>query len=104
MEVEHTVATHGEGALRGRLVADRSIEFRHTVAVTPRERIDPDVLDRRARVAVLSGLARGHDVHDLLAAAAPNHVPGKFSPDVALLELAVTALDLACLPGAEPLE
>jgi hypothetical protein len=93
-----------EAALRGRLVADRPIDFRHTVAVTPRERIDPDVLDRRARVAVLSGLARGHDVHDLLAAAAPNHVPGKFSPDVALLELAVTALDLACPPGAEPLE
>ena len=72
--------------------------------MTPRERIDPDVLDRRVRVAVLSGLARGDDVYDLMAAAAPNHVPGKFSPDVALLELAVTALDLACPPGAESLE
>ena len=39
-----------------------------------------------------------------MAAAAPNHVPGRFTPDVALLELAVTALDLACHPGAEPLE
>ena len=39
-----------------------------------------------------------------MTAAAPDHVPGWFSPDVALLELAVTALDLACPPGAEPLE
>jgi hypothetical protein len=30
--------------------------------------------------------------------------PGQLTPDVALLELAVTALDLACPPGAEPLE
>jgi len=72
--------------------------------VTKRERIDPDVLHRGAQVAVISGLARGDDVYDLMAAAAPNHVPGQFSPDVALLELAVTALDLACPPGAEPLE
>jgi hypothetical protein len=75
-----------------------------TVAVTKRERIDPDVLHRGAQVAVISGLARGDDVYDLMAAAAPNHVPGQFSPDVALLELAVKALDLACPPGAEPLE
>jgi hypothetical protein len=75
-----------------------------TVAVTKRERIDPDVLHRGALVAVISGLARGDDVYDLMAAAAPNHVPGQFSPDVALLELAVTTLDLACPPGAEPLE
>jgi hypothetical protein len=72
--------------------------------VTKRERIDPDVLHRRAQVGVLSGLARGDDVDDLMAALAPNHVPGRFSPDVALLELAVTALDLACPPGAVPLE
>ena len=53
---------------------------------------------------MLSGLARGDDVYDLVAAAAPSHVPGWFTPDVALLELAVTALDLACPAGAEPLE
>jgi hypothetical protein len=47
---------------------------------------------------VLSGLARGDAVHDLMAAAAPTHVPGWFTPDVALLELAVTALDLTCRP------
>jgi hypothetical protein len=74
------------------------------VAVTKRERIDQDVLHRRAQVAVLSGLAAGDDVYDLVAAAAPSHVPGWFTPDVALLELAVTALDLACPAGAEPLE
>jgi hypothetical protein len=74
------------------------------VAVTKRGRIDQDVLHRRAQVAVLSGLVAGDDVHDLMAAAAPSHVPGWFTPDVALLELAVTALDLACPPGAEPLE
>jgi hypothetical protein len=31
-------------------------------------------------------------------------VPGWVTPNVALLELAVTALDLACLAGVEPLE
>jgi hypothetical protein len=67
--------------------------------VTKRERTNADVLHRRAQVAVLAGLLRGDDVHDLMAAAAPDHVPGWFSPDVALLELAVTALDLACPPG-----
>jgi hypothetical protein len=66
--------------------------------------MDRDVLHRRARVAVLSGLARGDDVYDLVAAAAPSHVPGWFTPDVALLELAATALDVASPPGAEPLE
>jgi hypothetical protein len=74
------------------------------VAVTKRERIDRDVLHRRAQVALLSGLARGDDVYDLVATAAPGHVPGWFTPDVALLDLAVTALDLACPAGAEPLE
>ena len=72
--------------------------------MTKRERIDQDVLHRRAQVAVLSGLATGDDVYDLMAAAAPSHVPGWFTPDVALLELAVTALDLACPAGAEPPE
>ncbi len=74
-----------------------------TVAVAERERINPAILHRRAQVAMLSGLARGDDVSDLMAAAAPSHVPGWFTPDVALLQLAVTALDLASPPGAEPL-
>jgi hypothetical protein len=52
---------------------------------------------------VLAGLVRGDDVQDLVLAAAPSHVPGWFTPDVALLELAVTALDLA-VAGGEPLE
>ena len=72
--------------------------------MTKRERIDHDVLHRRAQVAVLSGLAAGEDVYDLMAAATPSHVPGWFTPDVALLELAVTALDVACPAGAEPVE
>ena len=72
--------------------------------MTKRERINRDVLHRRAQVAVLSGLAAGDDVYDLMAAVAPSHVPGRVTPDVALLELAVTALDLACPAGAEPLK
>ncbi|WP_448638340.1 hypothetical protein [Geodermatophilus sp. URMC 63] len=68
-----------------------------------RERIDPKHLHRRAQVAVLSGLARGDDVSGLMADAAPSHVPGWFTPDVVLLEVAVTALDLSSPPGAEPL-
>jgi hypothetical protein len=76
----------------------------NTVSVSKRERVDPDVLHRRAQVAVLSGLARGDAAYDLMAAAAPTHVPGWLTPDVALLELAVTALDLACPAGAESLK
>jgi hypothetical protein len=74
------------------------------VPVAKRERIDPDVLHRRAQAAVLSGLARGDEIHSIVSATAPCHVPGQFTPDVALLELAVTALNLACPPGAEPLQ
>ena len=74
------------------------------VAVTKRERIDQDVLHRRAQVAVLSGLAWGDGVYTLVAAVAPSHVPGWFTADVALLELDATALDLAYRAGAEPLE
>src|SRR3954451_217601 len=66
-------------------------------------RVDPDVLHRQAQDAVLSGLVRGDDIHDLMIAMAPNHVPGRFSPDVAMLELAATALELACPSGAQPL-
>jgi hypothetical protein len=83
---------------------DEAIRCGNTVSVSKRRRTDPEVLHRRAQVAVLSGLARGDDVYDLVAAAAPSHVPGWFSPDVALLEVAVTAFDLACPAGAEPLE
>jgi hypothetical protein len=61
-------------------------------------------MHRRAQVAVLSGLAAGDDVYHLTAAAAPSHMLGWFTPDVALLALAVMALDLACPAGVEPLE
>jgi hypothetical protein len=39
-----------------------------------------------------------------MAAAVSSHVPGWFTPDVALLDLAATALDVASPPGAELLE
>ena len=55
-------------------------------------------------MAVLAGLLRGDDIDALVEAVAPSHVRGWFTPDVAVLELAVAALDLACLPGAELLE
>jgi hypothetical protein len=64
---------------------------------------EPEVLHRQAQEALLSGLRRGDDVYDLMGAVAPAHVRGRFTPDVAMLELAVTALELACPPGAEPL-
>jgi len=72
--------------------------------VAKREPIDLDVLSRDAQGAVISALARGGDAFDILAAVAPAALAHRFMPDVALLELAVTALDLACPPGAEPLE
>jgi hypothetical protein len=66
--------------------------------------VEPDVLDRRAQLAMLTGLVRGDDVYELMRAVAPNPVPGLFTPDVAMLKLAVTAFELACPPGAEPLQ
>lgn len=69
-----------------------------------REPIDLDGLSRDAQGAALSALARGDDVFDIVAAVAPADVAHRFTPDVGLLELAVTALDLACPPGVEPLE
>jgi hypothetical protein len=65
---------------------------------------DPDELLRRAQVAMLTGLVRGDDVYEIIAAVERNDVPGHFTPDVALLGIAVTALELACPPGAERLQ
>jgi hypothetical protein len=66
---------------------------------------DPAVLHRKAQVRVLSMLASGEDdVFELLSALAGYDVRHHFSPDVALLEVAATALGLAVAPGAEPLE
>ena len=61
-------------------------------------------MHRRAQVAVLAGLLRGDDVDALVEAVAPSHVRGWFTPDVAVLEVAVTALDLASVTGLPPLE
>jgi len=66
--------------------------------------VEQDLLHRQAQVALLAGLLRDDDIDALVEAVAPSHVPGWFTPDVAMLELAVSALDLACLPGASILE
>jgi hypothetical protein len=55
-------------------------------------------------VAVLAGLLRGDDIDALVEAVAPSDDRGWFTPDVAVLELAVTALDLASIAGVPPLE
>ena len=65
--------------------------------------MDRDVVRRQAQAAVLARLVRCDDVDGLLDAVSPHHHPGRFTPDVAMLELAVTALDLACTANAEPL-
>jgi hypothetical protein len=66
---------------------------------------DPAVLHRKTQVRVLSSLAAGEDdVFELMSVVAPYDVPHHFTPDVALLEVAATALGLACPPGHEPLE
>jgi hypothetical protein len=69
------------------------------------ERADegPDALHRQAQRAVLWGLRRADDMHDLINAVAAHHVVGYFTPDAAMLEVAVSALDLACPAGTEPL-
>lgn len=73
-------------------------------AMSKRPRVDHGVLQRQAQATVLAGLLCGDDVDALVASVAPSHVPGCFTPDVAMLELAVTALDLASVPGSAPLE
>jgi hypothetical protein len=66
---------------------------------------DPDALHRRAQAAVLAVLARDEDdVFELMTAAMPYDIRGHFTPDVAMLELAASALGLACPPGSQPLE
>jgi hypothetical protein len=76
----------------------------HTAGMTNKTIVDPDRLHEQAQNAALAGLLRGDDVDALLAAIAPHDLPGTFTPDVAVLELAVDALDLAHSPGSDPLE
>lgn len=66
--------------------------------------VDPDRLHEQAQNAALASLLRSDDVDALVAAVAPHDVPGAFTPDVAILELAVDALDLAHTPGSDLLE
>lgn len=72
--------------------------------MTKTPRPDPDLLHRQAQVAVLVELLAGSDLDAMMAAVAPAEVRGWFTPDVALLEIAATALELAVPPGAAPLE
>jgi hypothetical protein len=58
---------------------------------------------RQAQEALLRGLLAGNALQGLVDAVGRFYLPGSFSPDVAMLDLAVTALDLACPAGAEPL-
>src|SRR3954470_20135323 len=66
---------------------------------------DLAVLHRKAQVRVLSMLASGEDdVFELLGALNAYDVRHHFTPDVALLEVAATALGVASPPGSGPLE
>ncbi len=84
-------------------VAKRLFE-RQTCDMGNRPRIEQAVLHRQAQVAVLAGLLRGDDIDALVEAVASADIPGWFTPDVAVLELAMTALDLTSIPGSEPLQ
>ena len=71
--------------------------------MTATPRIDPELLHRRAQVAALTGLLHGDQVGELVNGVAPFDVHGWFTPDVAILDLAATALDLATPSGADAL-
>jgi hypothetical protein len=79
---------------------------RETMApMAERRREDPAVLNRKTQLDILSRLAAGEDdVLKLVDALHPYDVRHHFTPDVALLEVAATALGLACPPGSDPLE
>ena len=98
----------GRRAVAGHRRADAALAGAPAVgrlsAMSKRPRVNQDLLHRQAQVAVLGGLLRGEDIDALVEAVAPSHVRGWFTPDVAMLELAVTALDLASRPGLAPLE
>jgi hypothetical protein len=49
-------------------------------------------------------LLRGDDIGTVVEAVAPADIPGWFTPDVAVLELAMSGLELASVPGSEPLQ
>lgn len=78
----------------------RSDAVRETIDSTVRARSS---LHRQAQTPVLTCLVRNDDLADMVAAVAPSDVPGWFTPDIAILELAVTAFDLASAAGSAPL-
>lgn len=68
-----------------------------------KNRVPHDVLHVQAQLEVLRAMVRGEDLDGLTAAVAPSEVPHWFTPDVAVLELAVTALELATPEGSDRL-
>jgi hypothetical protein len=66
--------------------------------------VDADLRHKQAQAAALAALRRGEDPDGVVAAVAPYDIPKSFTPDVAVLELAIDALDLACPAGADPLD
>jgi hypothetical protein len=74
--------------------------------MTDRTRIAPSLLQQQAQAAALKTLLRGDDVDNAVAAVAPFEIRGTSTSDVAILELAVDALDprphprVAGLPSA----
>lgn len=75
----------------------------HTAPMTNKTIVDPDLLHEQAQNAALASLVSTDDVDALLAAVAPYDVRNSFTPDVAMLELAVDALDLTHTPGSDVL-
>lgn len=67
------------------------------------QRVPHDELHRQAQLAALAGMLRGEDLDDLTAHVALSEVSRWFTPDVAILELAVTALELATPAGTDRL-
>jgi hypothetical protein len=66
--------------------------------------LDLDAVARDAHQSTLAALARAEHADEVVAAARPIEPRADFAAGVAILELAVTALDLAVPTGSSPLE
>ena len=73
------------------------------MAPSTRPPVDVDALRKLGQVAALSGVIAGNNVDEITEAIRPAHVRGRFTPDVAILELAVDALTLASPDPSDPL-
>lgn len=65
--------------------------------------MDPEELRRAAHEAVLVGLPARHTLTGIEMLVGQSHVPGVFSPDEAMLELVIAALDHAGVDREHPL-